>query len=314
MTKVVFKDDFEDGDMDGWENICNVDEYGLCADVVSTSSDFYGKPLSDYGMNGDYCVRVGRLTDDSVSSAIRTTVTIPSSGKYRLRFKYLVYGSGGYDSRDIAQAVAKLAGNTVFTQRVSYKEEYTGEFVSDWYSFNAGDSVEIYLAIERVQVYGGWLDNRYFFVDDVILEKEEEGKELVDSISLTDFLLNRPEKIVEDSVGYIESSTKCLTANVLLSCPYTDFLAKVITRRFVEKMMYDGLIKKIIGVGKEEKIMLSEHLSWLYPYYDVDKIIDKLIAVLDQLDKMGYELEEILEDPYIVYLIRYMAKKMSGEI
>jgi len=75
----------------------------------------------------------------------------------------------------------------------------------------------------------------------------------------------------------------------------TEVFGRQFTRSFVETMGF------------------YEYWGYVYPYYDPRKALERLINVLLVAKSLGIKIDLVLENPYIVYLIRMMAKKMSGE-
>jgi hypothetical protein len=63
-----------------------------------------------------------------------------------------------------------------------------------------------------------------------------------------------------------------------------------------------------------ETIGLYEYWGYMYPYIDPYDPLRKLIRAVDMLDRMGVDVKYLLDDPYIVYLVRRMARRMAGEI
>ena len=164
---------------------------------------------------------------------------------------------------------------------------------------------------------------------------ESYTKELSDSINVSDSLLKRTNKYISELIslsdkGVIRKTVKIISDTAILGETLSKTISKVLDdtsglsdylsvkatyhREIVDTInVLDSVSKKTKRILIDE-VSLKEYMGWVYPYLDPKKPIDRLIAILDTLDKIGYRLEQILDDPYIIYLIRYMAKKGRGEI
>ena len=160
--------------------------------------------------------------------------------------------------------------------------------------------------------------------------------ELDDSLTLTDITLSKSTtKSLSDvttlsDLGLLRSMIKTLSDDMSLSDSVAKHVVKLLanvlslsdsTTKGVAKSLSDSIslsdsmtrgLAKFLSLF--DTISLYDYMGWVYPYLDPEKPLDRLIAVLDTLDRMGYRLEQLLDDPYIVYLIRYMARKGRGEI
>ncbi|MCD6583645.1 MAG: DUF2341 domain-containing protein [Candidatus Omnitrophica bacterium] len=140
--------------------------------------------------------------------------------------------------------------------------------------------------------------------------------ELADSLSLTDAGARRGvTKSLTDSISLIEVFRKVITkAPFTESISLSDSVAKEVSKSFTDSVVLTECIVKEVTKSLVDKITLKEYMGWVYPYLDPKKPLDRLIVVLDTLDRMGYKLEQLLDDPYIVFLVRWMAKKGRGEL
>jgi hypothetical protein len=92
--------------------------------------------------------------------------TLPSGNYfYSLVFRYLAYGSDGYDGSDTAVAEALLAGSTIWSQGISRCTVAYG--TARLSGSLSGGSIGLVLRLRITNVYGGYLDHRNFTVDDV---------------------------------------------------------------------------------------------------------------------------------------------------
>ena len=139
-------------------------------------------------------------------------------------------------------------------------------------------------------------------------------KKLADTLSMYDSLAKSVVKKIVDSLLMSDTiyklAFKCFSDQVII----TDAVVREITKKIFDTINVSDTLHRGTAKTLTEKISLEEYMGWVYPYLDPHKPLDRLIAVLDMLDRTGYRLEYLLDDPYIIYLIRYMAKKGRGEI
>ena len=177
----------------------------------------------------------------------------------------------------------------------------------------------------------GGLNNNHWIQDYVIIRKYIDpepshgawGSEesitalsLFDSISLSDVVSKSVTKPLSDAVSLSEVVSKVIDKLLFDSLSTSDSMTKGVYKLLSDSISLSDSMTR--GLAKFlslfDTISLYDYMGWVYPYLDPEKPLDRLIAVLDTLDRMGYRLEQLLDDPYIVYLIRYMARKGRGEI
>jgi len=100
------------------------------------------------------------------------------------------------------------------------------------------------------------------------------------------------------------------------SIGFTDYgvYSKSIAKTFSEGVGLSEVPSKTITKSFTEAIGFYEYLGYVYPYYDPRRALERLINILLIAKALGIEVELLLENPYIVYLIRTSARKMSGEL
>lgn len=168
----LFKN-FDDQTFTPFTTYCNLSP--TCPTIKSASStpDNFGGAcppgtFASYGMSGYVCyvgnsvgnVPAGREAD------IIYNFTLPSGNYfYSLVFRYLAYGSDGYDGSDTAVAEALLAGSTIWSQGISRCTVAYG--TARLSGSLSGGSIGLVLRLRITNVYGGYLDHRNFTVDDV---------------------------------------------------------------------------------------------------------------------------------------------------
>ena len=123
-------------------------------------------------------------------------------------------------------------------------------------------------------------------------------RRLYESLNLSDRLSKHPSKQLRENISLVDTFSRVWGAHKTLTETIT---------------LSDRLLKSPSKMLKEN-IRLSDHLAWLYPYYNPEISLEKLINAARLLDKIGIPLEEALDDPYLVYLMRYMAKREKGEL
>ena len=161
------------------------------------------------------------------------------------------------------------------------------------------------------------------------------SRSLVESIGMYDFGVTKSlTKTYSETTGlYDFGFTKSLskTFSELLGVKDVS-ISKSLTRTYSEAIgLYDFGVSKSLSRSLAEALGLTEvfgrqftrsfieamglyeYWGYVYPYYDPRKVLERLINVLLVAKSLGIKIDFVLENPYIVYLIRMMAKKMSGE-
>ena len=134
----------------------------------------------------------------------------------------------------------------------------------------------------------------YTYLSEVIFKTPTRTIE--DSITVSEVVLKRPAKVPTDLLTITEVLSKSPSKTLQDTTTLTEVLGKSI-----EKYITDTTL-------------LYDYMGWVYPYYDPIKPIEKLVKVFDTLLKSGVDVRTLIEDPYIIYLLRLMTKKMRGEI
>jgi len=140
-------------------------------------------------------------------------------------------------------------------------------------------------------------------------------KPLTDSLTISDLGVRKSiTKPLTDLIGLTEVFKKTIVKSFTESISLSEVITKEVLKMLIDSISLKEYMVKEISKAFTDSITLREYMGWVYPYLDPKKPLDRLIAVLDTLDRAGYKLEQLLDDPYIIYLIRYMAKKGRGEI
>ena len=123
------------------------------------------------------------------------------------------------------------------------------------------------------------------------------SKTFSELLGVKDLLISKSlSRTYSEVIGlYDFGLSKSLSRSLAEALGLTEFFGRQFTRSFVESMG------------------LYEYWGYVYPYYDPRKAIERLINILLVAKSLGIKIDFVLENPYIVYLIRMMAKKMSGE-
>ena len=141
-------------------------------------------------------------------------------------------------------------------------------------------------------------------------------RSLVETIGLRDLGATKSlTRTLSESTGlYDLGATKSLTKTFpeLLGVKEV-LISKSLTRSLAEALGLTEVFRKQFSKSFVETLGFYEYWGYVYPYYDHRKAIERLINVLLVAKSLGIRIDLLLENPYIVYLIRMMAKKMSGE-
>ena len=123
-------------------------------------------------------------------------------------------------------------------------------------------------------------------------------------------------KAVSELLGlYDFGAAKSLTRGVSESIGLNDIgVAKSLTRPLVELLGLREVFGKQPVKSFAEALGFYEYWGYVYPYHDPRQALDKLIRILLVAKSLGIRVDLLLENPYIVYLIRVAARKMSGEL
>jgi len=140
-------------------------------------------------------------------------------------------------------------------------------------------------------------------------------KSFSESTGLYDFeAVKSISKIFSELLGVSEVLTKSLTKTYLEAIGLYDFgFTKSLSRSLAEALGLTEVFTKQFSKSFVETLGFYEYWGYVYPYYDPRKAVEKLINILLVAKSLGIRIDLLLENPYIVYLIRMMAKKMSGE-
>jgi len=123
-------------------------------------------------------------------------------------------------------------------------------------------------------------------------------------------------KVVSELLGlYDFGAVKSLTRSVSESIGLSDLGAtKSLSRTLTELLGLREAFSKQPVKNLAEAVGLYEYWGYVYPYHDPKQALDKLIRILLVAKSLGIRIDLLLENPYIVYLIRVAARKMSGEL
>jgi len=121
-------------------------------------------------------------------------------------------------------------------------------------------------------------------------------------------------KTLSERVGLLEVVAKSLSRTISERVGLTDMgLLKSLTRQFTESIGLRETTSKQLPKSFAETLGLYEYWGYVYPYHDPMKALDELIRLLLTAKALGIMVEQLLESPYVIYLIRLATKKMSGE-
>jgi hypothetical protein len=137
-----------------------------------------------------------------------------------------------------------------------------------------------------------------------------------ESIGLYDFGFSKSlSKTFSELLGVIDVSiSKSLTRTYSEAIGLYDFgFSKSLSRSLAEALGLTEVFTKQFSKSFVETLGFYEYWGYVYPYYDPRKAVEKLINILLVAKSLGIKIDFVLENPYIVYLIRMMAKKISGE-
>jgi hypothetical protein len=123
-------------------------------------------------------------------------------------------------------------------------------------------------------------------------------------------------KVVSELLGlYDFGAVKSLTRSVSEPIGLSDLGAtKSLTRSLMELLGLREVFGRQFSRSFAEALGFYEYWGHVYPYYDPRQALDKLIRILLVAKSLGIRVELLLENPYIVYLIRVAARKMGGEL
>ncbi len=177
----LFKD-FNDAKLFPFEVYCDlyIDRNTRCPSILPATSypNNYGgacppSTFANYGMSGYVCY-VGNeegSTGIGRSANVYYRFSLPEGTyTYELVFKYLVYGSDGYDGGDTALAEVSFFNEPVWRRSISKcTVDYGTVRIISTINWPGGET-ELRFRLSITGVFGGFMDHRNFTIDDVALK------------------------------------------------------------------------------------------------------------------------------------------------
>jgi hypothetical protein len=123
-------------------------------------------------------------------------------------------------------------------------------------------------------------------------------------------------KVVSELLGVKDlGALKTLTRGFAEPIGLKDIgITKSLARSLMELLGLSEVFGRQFSRSFAEALGFYEYWGYVYPYYDPRQALDKLIRILQVAKALGIRIDLLLENPYIVYLIRVAARKMSGEL
>ena len=150
-----------------------------------------------------------------------------------------------------------------------------------------------------------------------LLSKRFISQSFSEAVGLLDTGITKSAtKVVSELLGlYDFGAVKSLTRSVSEAIGLSDLGAtKSLTRTLTELIGLIEVFGRQFSKSFVDAVGLYEYWGYVYPYHDPRQALDKLIRILLVAKELGIRIDLLLENPYIVYLIRVAARKMSGEL
>jgi hypothetical protein len=158
------------------------------------------------------------------------------------------------------------------------------------------------------------------FTETVALEElygKTVSKTFTETLALEDLgLTRRYTKRVSEDIGLSEATAKTVRRTITEDIGLTDVAYKTARKFFEDVLGLGEVFGRRLSLTFHETIGLYEYWGYVYPYIDPDPFdpIRSLVRVVDVLDRMGIDVRYLLDDPYILYLLRRMVRRMLGEL